>query len=122
MVWAAITFVKALVIGGDDGGGRVRNGTNKGTTAGGREHTREVVMQVVRVSGTIKKCEEEAIRRARAICGKVKGLQVVTDGGIDLGGNHESHEEDEDMGILDQQLAMAEANMESGDEDSEEDT
>lgn len=89
MVWAAVTFIRTL-------------GTN-----------RAVVMQVVRVSGTVKKCEEEAISRARAICGKVKGLSAVQEAGMDLGDQSRSREaEDEELNSHhpDVDIAMAEGN------------
>ena len=46
-----------------------------------QEQARACVMQVVRVAGTIKKAEEEAIRRARAAI--LKARRVVGDTGTD---------------------------------------
>lgn len=55
LVWAACCFVRG--IGGKRG-----------------EREREVVVRVVRVSGTVRKCEEEVVRRARGLMGRVAGV------------------------------------------------
>lgn len=54
LAWAALTFVTELP------------GVNKGVAG------KECVLRVVRVSGTIKKVEEEAVRRARRIVAAVQ--------------------------------------------------
>ncbi|KAK6437763.1 RNA-binding protein pop5 [Oleoguttula sp. CCFEE 5521] len=57
------------------------------------------VMQVVRVSGTIRKAEEEAIRRARLAIRKAQGVSgnaVVIDGVVSAQG---ALDEDEGMGM-----------------------
>ncbi|ERF71603.1 hypothetical protein EPUS_00592 [Endocarpon pusillum Z07020] len=56
LAWAALTFVTELP------------GATKGPTEGER-----CVFRVVRVSGTIKKAEEEAVRRARRMISAIQG-------------------------------------------------
>lgn len=57
MVWAALTFTTKLPKPIDEA----------------------CVIQVVRVSGTIKKAEEEAIRRARAVIVRAQRVKAGTD-------------------------------------------
>jgi len=112
-------------MGSAAGGGRGGRGTGRGGGGGqmqeDREREREVVMRVVRVSGTIRKCEEEAIVRARALMGRVKGLEMVRDAGITLGvrmeeGHGIMNEEEEDgRGLADMVMA------DDDDDDSEDD-
>ena len=61
LVWAALTFITGLPRSTDKASASARGGN--ATKAGWEE--RECVMRVVRVSGTIRKSEEEVIRRAR---------------------------------------------------------
>ena len=84
-----MTFVRSLPVGAAKGG-RGMGMTSGSGRAGGQGDGNgkgevEVVMRVVRVSGTIRKCEEEAIRRARALMGRAKGLEMVREAGITLG-------------------------------------
>ena len=79
--------MRALPAGAAKGGRGMGTGSGSGG-AGGQGDGKgevEVVMRVVRVSGTIRKCEEEAIRRARALVGRAKGLEMVREAGITLG-------------------------------------
>lgn len=64
MVWAALTLMKYLP------------GMNKAD-----QTSIPVVMQVVRVSGTIRKAEEEVIRRARAMIVRVQQLEKEAENG-----------------------------------------
>lgn len=82
LVWAALTFVKALPLSSHE-----RQKRGKGGASANPNVSTDVpcVMQVLRVSGTIKKCEEELIRRSRALCGKVKGIAVALDAGVGPG-------------------------------------
>lgn len=96
LLWAAITFVRSLPVAEQERGMK-----------GGRE--KEVVMRVVRVSGTIKKCEMEAIRRARALMGRARGLEMVRESGIvmdargvSLGGGGEDVEEEREVVMADE--------------------
>lgn len=91
LVWAACTFIGALPVG--DRAGGVRDG-GQGVRP---KAEREVVMQVVRVSGTIRKCEEEAIRRARVLMGRVKGLEAMRDAGITMNSKGSGGIGDEEM-------------------------
>jgi hypothetical protein len=59
-------------------------------------------MRVIRVSGTIRKSMEEAIRRARKDIQKIGRVSVIRGGEVrqdyGLGGEDRSEDEDEDMG------------------------
>ena len=88
MVWAALTFVTSLP---KQGGGE------------------ECVIQVVRVSGTIKKSEEEAVRRARGVIKRIRREQERGRGvGVVL--------QDEDDGMEDLNMVNG---IEDGDEGGE---
>jgi len=113
LVWAACTFIGALPVG-DRAGGKRGPGQGLGTRA-----EREVVMQVVRVSGTIRKCEEEAIRRARGLMGRVRGLEVMREAGITMGTGGVGGEEDRQDGAEDEE--EEDAVMVDDDEDGEAD-
>ena len=94
LVWAALTYITRLPR---------QVGTEQ-----------SCVVQVVRVSGTIRKSEEEAIRRARASIVKARraggeGPVLMGDKFVDGGGR----DEDVDRGIEDMD--------ENGDEDDDED-
>ena len=72
--------------------------TDLGKDGGGKR----CVFRVVRVCGTVKKAEEEGVRRARELVGQVKALDVseeenrsVEMAGLDL--EEEDEDEDEDM-------------------------
>lgn len=62
------------------GGGRGRDGRGK------RKDELPCVIRVLRVNGTIRKCEQEVIRRAKVLCGKIKGVDLAAEGGIGVGG------------------------------------
>ena len=85
MVWAALTFVTSLP---KQGGGE------------------ECVVQVVRVSGTIKKSEEEAVRRARGV---IKRIRREQERGRGVGGV-----------LQDEEDGMEDLNMMNGIEDGDE--
>lgn len=108
LVWAALTFVRSLPT--EQGGG------------GQGQKQKEVVMQIARVSGTIKKCELEAIRRARELMGRVKGLEMVREAGITLdarGGSavEENDDVEEEAGVV-----MADEDDDGDEEDEDDDT
>jgi len=114
MVWAAVTFVRSLT------SGNARGGPGRGVAS----VQKDIVMQVVRVSGTIRKCEEEAVRRARAICGRVKGLMVVEEAGMDVKGGLEVQDDDESelaAGFGDVDLTMVDDldGLDEGDSDED---
>lgn len=120
IVWAAVTFVRSLAIA-DDSAGKNRGGLGRGAVAWGKDKEREVVLQVVKVSGTVKKCEEEAIRRARAICGRVRGLAVVKEAGMEIAVEKTAREEDDVLEQLEADIAMAEGFDEVDEDDSDDD-
>ncbi|KAI9652735.1 MAG: hypothetical protein M1831_006628 [Alyxoria varia] len=108
MVWGAVTWMRVVEVGGggegkSSGGGRGgREGRGRGRgrgrgemvsapSYGGNERFAqserknvEVVVRVLRCSGTIKKCEEEAIRRSREVMGRVKGLKEAEVAGAEM--------------------------------------
>ena len=55
-------------------------------------------MRVVRVSGTVRKCEEEAVRRAKVLCGRVRGVAVAVEGGLGRWGSGGGVEEEVETG------------------------
>ncbi|KAJ6024106.1 hypothetical protein N7540_004903 [Penicillium herquei] len=65
LVWSALTYMSHVPAPGGDVGQKRPNG--------GRE--RPCVFRVLRVSGTMKKAEEEAIRRARREIVRVRGVE-----------------------------------------------
>ncbi|KAI9930528.1 hypothetical protein ASPWEDRAFT_171155 [Aspergillus wentii DTO 134E9] len=65
LVWTALTYMSSVPD---------MNGKNDG---GKRPGQRPCVFRVIRVSGTIRKAEEEAIRRARKEIVRAKGAQEV---------------------------------------------
>lgn len=77
MVWAAVTFVRGMPVGSSGGvggkGEEVRK-VLKEREKGKGEREMECVWRVVHVSGTVRKCEEEAVRRAKGLLGRVRGL------------------------------------------------
>ncbi|OJK04352.1 hypothetical protein ASPACDRAFT_1851342 [Aspergillus aculeatus ATCC 16872] len=68
LVWMALTCLEAV--------------PEIDKAGGGRNLTRRCVVRVVRVSGTMRKAEEEAIRRARREILKVRGGAAADDDGI----------------------------------------
>lgn len=65
LVWSALTYMTHVPATGGDAGARRPNG--------GRE--RACVFRVLRVSGTMRKAEEEAISRARREIVRVRGAE-----------------------------------------------
>lgn len=65
LVWSALTYMSHVPAQGSEAGQKLPNG--------GRE--RPCVFRVLRVSGTMKKAEEEAIRRARREIVRVRGVE-----------------------------------------------
>ncbi|EME40560.1 hypothetical protein DOTSEDRAFT_74198 [Dothistroma septosporum NZE10] len=75
MVWAALSFVTRVP----------------------KPIEQVCVIQVVRVSGTIKKAEEEAIRRARAVIARVQRVRGAANGVLlDGDGNLGARDNDDD--------------------------
>ena len=87
MVWAGLTFVKVL---------RTKE-RGRGRNAGGEI---ACVVRVVRVSGTIRKAEEEVVRRARRDIVRMK--EIEGNGGVQieklLGSGTQGLDENEDEG------------------------
>ena len=70
LLWASCAFVRGIEV---IGAGARAGGAARGAGSGGRgKEMRECVVRVVRVSGTVRKCEEEVVRRARAVIGQVR--------------------------------------------------
>ncbi|KAI9717203.1 MAG: hypothetical protein M1828_007396 [Chrysothrix sp. TS-e1954] len=95
-VWAALCFIRSLQVpdekphddfGGGRGRGRGRGGggyqsqTRRAEVSSKPGQEVEVVVRVVKVSGTIRKSGEEIVRRSRQLIGKVKGLEEVAKSG-----------------------------------------
>lgn len=80
LVWAAAALVSSLRADGPAG------------------EEVKCVLRVLRVSGTIRKCEEEAIRRARGLLGRARGLEEAERGGVELEGAGR-RELDGDVGV-----------------------
>jgi ribonuclease P/MRP protein subunit POP5 len=98
LVWAGLTFVGGLP-GARRGGGRSVEGTR-------------CMVRVVRVSGTIRKAEEEAVRRARRDIVRAKATEEQGGDGGEVGGldqllrlrqsgNHALSRDGEEAGIED---------------------
>lgn len=64
MVWAALTYLNSIPVPAASG--------SSSATSKKAETKRSAVFRVVRVSGTMRKAEEEAIRRARKEIGRTK--------------------------------------------------
>ena len=78
LVWAAICFLQNLR--DDKVTSSWKSPSRKvGVSKLPEQEAQEVVMRVLRVSGTIKKCEQEAVRKARELLGRAKGLQVAVE-------------------------------------------
>lgn len=58
-----------------------------------------VVVRVVRVSGTVKKCEEEAVRRAREVVRRVEREERRRGKGLLVGEAEMEVEEEDDDGM-----------------------
>lgn len=58
-----------------------------------------VVVRVVRVSGTVKKCEEEAVRRAREVVRRVEREEMRRRKGLLVGEAEMEVEEEDDDGM-----------------------
>lgn len=116
LVWAAVTFVRGL--GSAAGGAGARDGYERkgrgggGGGASGAAKELSCVMQVLRVSGTIRKCEEELIKRAKALCGRVKGLTLAAEAGVGADGVVVSEDDDGREGDEDEDVAMVEKSEE----------
>lgn len=71
LVWSALTYMSQVP---DFNNGGVKRGAGA-PVAGGK--MRSCVFRVVKVSGTMKKVEEEAIRRARREISRLKGADEM---------------------------------------------
>ena len=71
LLWTSLTFVRSLQL--DDERGR-------GPGGAARKEEREVVLRVVRVSGTVKKALEEVVRRNRLMMGRIRGMEASLEG------------------------------------------
>ncbi|PNS18802.1 Ribonuclease P/MRP protein subunit POP5 [Sphaceloma murrayae] len=105
LVWAALTMVGRL-----EGEKGVR---------GRKEPGREVVIRVVRVSGTVRKCEEEVIRRGMEVIRRARrdgeGREV---GILDDGGGRE-RERENGMRVMDTEDEEEEEEEEEEDDDDD---
>ena len=105
LVWAALSFMTCVPV--------------EGTPC---------VVRVLRVSGTIRKAEEEAIRRARLLVVRVKkgeegldGRGIVDSGLGEVEMNDLEDEDEEDLGEVVEMDDVEDADEEDGDEDEDED-
>lgn len=87
MVWAAVSWARGV----DVGGGK----------SGEKERQEELVMLVVKCSGTMRKCEQEAVRRAKQMCGRVKGLERIAEGGLGALAGGDVDGESDDLAMVD---------------------
>lgn len=110
LVWAAVTFVRGFSSAAGAGNGYGRKG---GGLLAGKEIP--CVMQVLRVSGTIRKCEEELIRRAKALCGWVKGISVAAEAGVGAEGVLNGEGEEGEEVDAPQDVAMGDESKEDDD-------
>ncbi|MCJ1384543.1 hypothetical protein MMC17_007660 [Xylographa soralifera] len=124
LVWAALTYMThlpALGMGGRSGGGKEAGGNLMG---GDHQKKGEgggpcpCVIRVVRVSGTIRKAEEEAVRRARGDILRAK--RGEEGGGLEgMFGSGEGGGEGEEEGIVDVDVDVDE-DEDDGEEEGEE--
>ena len=107
LVWSALTYITRLPAPKPGKPYYTKDGSlrhpPKSAPAAGGETQRECVIRVVRVSGTMKKAEQEAIRRARMEVlrvmrrGEEKGTEMLEGMfGGEVGRGIESEDEDED--------------------------
>ncbi|KAL9059445.1 MAG: hypothetical protein Q9162_001143 [Coniocarpon cinnabarinum] len=87
LIWCAISFISTMpgVMTPKPGAGMQSGGGGK----------REVVMRVVRVSGTIKKALEAVMGRNRAMLGRIKGMESAIEG-VEKGSGQEGVRELQD--------------------------
>jgi ribonuclease P/MRP protein subunit POP5 len=95
LLWAALTLLTSIPVGPGKNDGKV-----------------PCVIQVVRVSGTLRKAEEEAIGRAREMIRRARNAGVD---GADLGLG------DDQMDDVDVQMRVESESEEEDDEDDEDD-
>lgn len=138
LVWAALSYVGGIPVGdgshsGGGGRGRGRGQGQRGRgrrddgieSGSGRERTRDrereiaCVIRVVRVSGTIRKIEEELIRRGRREI--VRAKMAGRDGDEDRAGGREGFEEG-DMGFENDIEGMDVSEDEEEDDDDDDDS
>ncbi|MCJ1435210.1 hypothetical protein MMC27_004582 [Xylographa pallens] len=117
LVWAALTYMTHLPVVKTPGGekalaGKTMRGGDYGKTRSGDDQ-RPCVIRVVRVSGTVRKAEEEAVRRARGDILRARRGEV---GGGGLDGWF-AGVEDGEGGIVD--VDEEEGGGEEGDEEEE---
>jgi ribonuclease P/MRP protein subunit POP5 len=79
LVWSALTYITALSIPTLFGARK-----KDAVAAGEAPEGRAVVCRVVRVSGTMRKAEEEAVRRGRRTVVGVRGEGFGGDGALDV--------------------------------------
>lgn len=92
---------------------------NGGTKRAGTGRERGCVFRVIRVSGTMRKAEEEAIRRARREIVRVKAAEEegVLGGLVSEVGDVSGRDVDVDVGIGVGDLSGSEDGMDCGDSD-----
>ncbi|KAJ5770145.1 uncharacterized protein N7511_002196 [Penicillium nucicola] len=113
LVWSALTYMSGVPETNANGDGQRRTGT-------GRE--RGCVFRVIRVSGTMRKAEEEAIRRARREIVRVKdaeerGVLGGLVGGVGDVLGRVDMDVDVDVGVGVGDLSGSEDGMDCGDSD-----
>lgn len=101
-VWAAVAFVHGVPAAPGSQG----------------QAGRECVMRVVRVSGTMKKCQEELVRRARTLLGRVKGVEeVLASGGFEEEMRGAEQEQEQEQDRLDVVMGKGKGKVRATDEE-----
>jgi ribonuclease P/MRP protein subunit POP5 len=100
LIWAALSFITKIPLPSPSSNNYNYNNTNR-NASNEQPRDRPCVVQVVRVSGTIKKAEEEAIRRARIVIARARRMEEKRRGGVAVGGEGLVEEDGEVGGIED---------------------
>ncbi|KAL3479327.1 Rpp14/Pop5 family-domain-containing protein [Aspergillus californicus] len=90
LVWTALTYMSRVPEYSDAGKSRRLDPGNL---------NRPCVFRVIRVSGTIKKAEEDAVRRARREIVRLRGMEEVGVLGGLVGGLEKNARREEDIGV-----------------------
>jgi ribonuclease P/MRP protein subunit POP5 len=100
LIWAALSFITKIPLPSPSFNNHNHHNNNKNSN-NEQPRDRPCVVQVVRVSGTIKKAEEEAIRRARIVIARARRVEKRRRGGAAVGEGGFMEEDGEVGGIED---------------------